>query len=305
MEELKLNKKLYYNIALYMKPLYSINTSKQYLMVMKKMFKKYKVLNRDTLRRIVKNFKHQNQRATLVLINQYCFDNNIDFHINVPRIKKQPVKLPEILSHEEIKLMIQSAPKPYDLMIRCIFNIGAGLRISEVIKMSWNHIRWIDWLHNQDNYGVVLIKSGKGSKDRAVNIPKKLMHDLYEYAKEKNMLNEFRVPHGNMIFTFGNPDYKLDLMNIDIDKWKNEYVKHCYNWFRYNVLEKYCEKAINKRIKIHSLRHSKATSLYERDNIPVEKIQILLGHSSLNTTMLYTKVNPRSVFELIKNTDEL
>ena len=57
--------------------------------------------------------------------------------------------------------------------------------------------------------------------------------------------------------------------------------------------------------KIHSLRHSKATCLYEVEKVPVEKIQILLGHGSINTTMLYTKINSRSVFEMIKDTKKI
>ena len=269
------------------------------------MSKKHKVLNLDTLRIIMKTVKHQNQRAALCVINKYCYDNEIDFSIIVPGIKKQAIKIPEILSAAEVKLMVNAAPKPYDLCIRCIFNMGAGLRISEIIKFSWNHIRWVDWLSNQDSYGVAIIKSGKGSKDRIVNIPKNLMHDLYEYAKECNVLNEFKIPTGGMLFSFGDRDYNPKLKVYDVEQWKHDYVKSKYNWFRYNILQLKCEKALNKHIKIHSLRHSKATYLYEVEKVPVEKIQILLGHSSINTTMLYTKINPRSVFEMIKDTKEI
>ena len=131
------------------------------------------------------------------------------------------------------------------------------------------------------------------------------MHDLYEYAKECKVLNEFGIPSGSMIFKFGGGDFKPDLRNYDMERWKHEYVKSKYNWFRYHILQQKCEKALNKKLKIHSLRHSRATYLYEVENVPVEKIQILLGHSSLNTTMLYTKINPRSVFEMIKDTKEV
>jgi integrase/recombinase XerD len=259
---------------------------------------------------MAKGMKYQNQRAVISLINRYCFEAGIDFQIVVPRIKTTPVKFPEILSPEEIKLIIDSAPKPYDLAIRCIFNMGAGLRISEIIKFSWNHIRWIDWLRDKENYGVAMIKAGKGSKDRAVNIPKALMKDLYEYARQEGVINEFGIPSGGMIFSFESSKksdifYKQELFKNNLEKWKNEYVRHSYNWFRYNILQKHCEKALNKRLKIHRLRHSRATYLYEYENVPVEKIQVLLGHSSLNTTMLYTKINPRSVFEMIKETKEI
>ena len=310
MEELQLNQALYHNIVEWMHPKYALSTISNRSIFLRKLFKANKILNKDVLRKIMKRIKHQHQRACLVMINKYCYDSGIDFNLIIPSVKKQANKLPEIYSPSEIKLIIDSAPKPYDLCIRCIFNMGAGLRISEIIKFSWGDIRWIDWLRNKDNYGVAIIKSGKGSKDRMVNIPKNLMHDLYEYAKERELLNEFKIPIGGMIFKFGSirkdgQIYNSKLMAIDLDQWKYKYVRSMYNWFRYHVLQKHCEKALNKHIKIHSLRHSRATYLYEVEKVPVEKIQVLLGHSSLNTTMLYTKINPTSVFEMIKNTREI
>lgn len=254
------------------------------------------------------------------MLNEYCMENNIDFSINVPKLKRRKEeKFPELLSIAEIERMIEATPYPYSLAIRCIFNFGAGLRISEIIKFSWSHIRWIDWLKEKDNYGVATIKAGKGSKDRTVNIPRKLMQDLYEYAKEKKVLDEFRVPKGGMIFGFGTDQtFKTEnsKMKQKIEKIKEgllnkeetakaDYVLTRYNWFRYNILQKHCEKALGKKLKIHSLRHSRSTYLYEYEHVPIERIQQLLGHSSINTTMLYTKIKPLSTFELLKNTKEI
>jgi integrase len=305
MEELQLTDELGTNIINWMMPKYSLNSIRNRRAFLKALFKKYQVLNQENLRKIMKGIKHQQYRACLVMINDYCYENNIPFNLRIPSIKKQPQKLPETLSSEEIKLMIESAPKPYDLTLRCIFNMGAGLRVSEVIKLSWSHIKWVDWINNKDSYGVAQIKSGKGSKDRVVNIPSKLMNDLYDYAKQENVLNEFQIPVGAMIFPFGSRALPLDVPKENLEKWKFDYVEDKYSWFRYNIIQKCCEKALNKHIKVHSLRHSRATYLYEVEGVPVEKIQVLLGHNSLNTTMLYTRVNPRSVFELLKNTTEI
>lgn len=305
MDELLLTDELLSNLSDWMTPKYAISTTENRLIFIKKMFKNNDVLNRETLRKIMKGMKYQHQRSCIVMINKYCYDNNLDFNIIVPSIKGQSNKLPDIYSPSEIKLMIDAAPKPYDLCIRCIFNMGAGLRISEAIKFSWNHIRWVDWIGNKDNYGVAVIKSGKGSVDRVVNIPKKLMEDLYKYAEKCNVLNEFNIPTGGMLFSFGDGNYNPKLRAYDSEKWKQNYIKSKYNWFRYNILELNCNKAINKKIKIHSLRHSRATYLYEVEKLPIEKIQILLGHSSINTTMLYTKISPINVFEMIKETKEI
>ena len=309
MDELELTDELGSNIVNWMLSKYAITTINNRKNFLKSIFKKYNVLNQTTLRKIMKDIKYQHQRACLVMINKYCYDNNINFHLIIPSVKKQSNKLPDILSTAEIKLMIQSAPYPYNLAIRCIFNMGAGLRVSEIIKMQWDDISWVDWLETKDEYGVVKIKSGKGSKDRVVNIPKNLMNDLYKLAQERNLLNEFLIPTGGAIFYFGcenmKKPYKDDLRNLNLEFWKNEYVKSRYDWFRYNILKQCCEKALNKKIKIHSLRHSRSTYLYEVEHVPIEKIQILLGHSSINTTMIYTRINPRSVFELTKNVPEI
>jgi integrase len=312
MDELTLNQDLYYNVAEWMKPRYSVTTQRQRLYFLRKLSKQYNVLNKQTLIEMFKGFKYQHQKASIIMLNEYCMENNIDFNLHIPKLKrKREEKFPELLSIAEIERMIESTPYPYSLAIRCIFNFGAGLRISEIIKFSWNHIRWIDWLKEQDNYGVATIKAGKGSKDRTINIPKKLMHDLYEYAKQKQVLDEFRVPKGGMIFDFSSnrenekeKEIKEGLMKQE-ETAKADYVLTRYNWFRYNILQKYCEKALGKKIKIHSLRHSRSTYLYEYEHVPIERIQQLLGHSSINTTMLYTKIKPLSTFELLKNTKEI
>ena len=305
MDELALTDELGSNIVNWMLSKYAIGTINNRATYLKRLFKKYKVLNQETLRKIMKQVKHQHQRACLVMINNYCYENNIPFFIRIPSIKKQAQKIPETLTDNEIKLMIESAPKPYDLAIRCLFNMGAGLRVSEVIKLCWDHINWIDWIHNQDNYGTAIIKSGKGSKDRVVNIPPKLMKDLYSYAKEKNNLNEFRIPTGLMIFPFGDEELPIGVPSNEMDIWKQKYIDKKYDWFLYNIIQKHCEKALNKHIKIHSLRHSRATYLHEIEGLLIEEIQVLLGHSNIQTTLIYVKINPKRTFDKMKNTKEI
>lgn len=285
---------------------YSSNTIKQYNYTLGIISNMYKEVSNENLRKILKGFKHQNQRAVLCLINNYCFDKGMLFNLLIPKVKVKPRKTPDILSIDEIKIMIASAPKPYDLAIRCIFNMGAGLRVSEMIKLSWNHIRWADWLADKSRYGVAVIKSGKGSKDRVVNIPSNLMNDLYKYAEQENRINEYGMPNGGMMFPMGKMSrYKKKLQAYDMEKWKAEFLVYAYGWFRYNIIQQKCEKALGKKIKIHSLRHSRATYLYEVEKVPIERIQLLLGHSNLATTMIYTKVNPISTFDMIKNTKEV
>ena len=241
MEELALTNELGSNIVAWMQNKYAVTTQKQRRAYLKKLFLEHPILNQESLKKIMRKVKHQHQKACLVMINSYCYESNIPFSIKIPSVKKQDAKLPNILSSAEIELLIKATPKPYDLAIRCIFNFGAGLRISEIIKMKWDDIRWIDWLKNKDNYGVAVIKAGKGSKDRVVNIPKNLMHDLYEFAKEQDVLNEFRVPTGSSIFSFGTlskkTTEKLQGLSSRDERLQAEYIQAKYNWFRYNILQ--------------------------------------------------------------------
>lgn len=312
MDELELSKELFADITNWMYSKYALSTIINRSVYLKKIFKKYQILNKETMRNIFRTFKHPQDKACFVMINNYCMENNIDFYLVIPRMKYKKSKIPEILSASEIEVMIKSAPKPYDLAIRCIFNMGAGLRISEIIKMSWNDIRWVDWMQNQESYGVINIKQGKGGKDRIVNIPNRLMKDLYEYAKQQDRLNEFRIPTGSFIFNFGgierpgkNNRFLQDNLSKINDAWKEKYLRTKYNWFRYNILQKCCEKALNKKLHIHLLRHSRATYLYEYEKTDLASIQKLLGHASMDTTMRYIQVDLKKVFESIKNTKEL
>lgn len=306
MDNLKLNKDLYFKIMDYAQAKgYSYNTLKTYAYYLKRLIKKNKILNSDVLRSLLKKMKHQNERAILVLINDFCYYSKIEFRMVIPKIKAKPRSPPKCISLEEARIMVNSAPKPYDLMIRCIFNIGAGLRISEAIKLSWNHINWVEWLKDKNSYGTCIIKNAKGEKDRSNNIPQKLMNDLYEYAKELKILNEFGIPKGSMIFECGLKNWKPDLFINNVKKWKQQAVRHAYDWFRYNILEKCCEKALGYHIRIHWLRHGRATYLYAVEKVPIERIQKLFKHSDIRTTLIYTEVDIKDTFEMIKETKEI
>jgi hypothetical protein len=131
------------------------------------------------------------------------------------------------------------------------------------------------------------------------------MKDLYSYAKEKNNLNEFRIPTGLMIFPFGDEELPIGVPSNEMDIWKQKYIDKKYDWFLYNIIQKHCEKALNKHIKIHSLRHSRATYLHEIEGLLIEEIQVLLGHSNIQTTLIYVKINPKRTFDKMKNTKEI
>lgn len=284
---------------------YPYNTMRTYGYTLRKIFRENKILNKDVINRLLKEFKHQNQRAVLILVRKYCYENDIDFRMVIPSVnKKREKRTIKTMPVSEIDIMIASAPKPYDLMLKCIFRIGGGLRVSEAIRLSWNHFKWSDWLVSRGNGGVE-IKDSKGA-DRFITVPKVLMEELYQYATDKGILNEFRLPIGGMLFDFNKcykGEYKKKLRETNIERWKVLYVEYAYRWFRYHILKKHCEKAVGHTIRIHSLRHTRATQLYDEKDIPIEILQKLLGHKEIRTTLLYADISNKKVFSAMEGID--
>jgi len=299
MDELILDNNLKDNLIDYLisrKPPH--NTFKTYRATINRIFADNTKLNRDVINRLCKKFKHQNQRAVLVLINRYCYDYNIDFKMYVPKISGAgKTKLIKTLPQSEIDIMIKVASPPYNLALKCILKIGGGLRISECIRLSWSNFGWVEWLEEKEE-GIVNILHSKGGS-RTVTVPKLLMHDLYNYAITEEIINELDIPIGSQIFPFDD-NWNEELRESNLPKWKDMYLKHAYDWFRYHILEKECEKALGHKINIHSLRHSRAMELYEVYNKPIEIIQKLLGHKEISTTMIYAQVSTKKVIESMK-----
>jgi len=311
MSKIELNNELLINLAEYMNSRrLSYRTKVEYLNALNFIMKKYKSLDQKAVNKILGKNPSGRNKAALSLINSYCLDNEISFRIRIPKSRIKPRSLPEIISKQEIKIIIDSAPKPYDLMIRIIYSAGAGLRISEAIALTFGRFNWSVWLNESpgERDGILRIKEGKGGKDRLVNIPYSLMKSVYDYAVELDVLDERQNPNSQVrLFRFGFEDFETFLkktQEIDRTKQKAEYIRYSYDWFKYHILNKYCFKALGRRFKVHSLRHSRATHLYE-EGVPLEKIQKLLGHSSIQTTMIYSQVSEKETLKSMKGIKEI
>ncbi|SHJ90117.1 tyrosine-type recombinase/integrase [Pseudozobellia thermophila] len=187
---------------------------------------------------------------------------------DIPRPKK-PLTLPKMLSKAEVKkvLALTSNTKHRIALQLCY---GMGLRVSEVVNLKIDDI--------DGKRMVVRIVGAKGKKDRYVPLPKSLLPQLRAYYS-----------------AYRPKEYLLE------GQYGGAYSKSSVQ----QAFKKAMQKAgIKKKIGVHGLRHSYATHLLEA-GADMRFIQELLGHNSIKTTQIYTKVSPRSLSNIQSPLDSL
>lgn len=177
---------------------------------------------------------------------------NEDFGIKRPKKEK---KLPVVLSKKEVIRMIKAVDNiKHKLMIQILYS--SGLRVSELVNLRVNDIDF--------DRQILLVKAGKGGKDRVTIISQVVLDNIKKY------LQEYR-PLEYLFESFG-AGSKITTRLVQ------------------KVVAKTVGQAeIAKSVSAHTLRHSFATHLLE-NNVNLRYIQSLLGHSRLETTQIYTKV---------------
>ena len=183
---------------------------------------------------------------------------------------REPRKLPVVLSPQEVARLLDAAP---GLKYRAALSVayGAGLRASEVVSLKVSDI--------DSTRMVIRIEQGKGGKDRYVMLSEPLLHLLRRYWKASR-------PRA-WLFPGQNPVNPLSARQ----------------------LRRACQAAaraadIDKRVSLHTLRHSFATHLLEQ-KVDIRVIQVLLGHKKLDTTALYSQVATRAIREVKSPLDYL
>lgn len=177
---------------------------------------------------------------------------------------KEPVRVPQILSAEEAKRLLLMAGK---LQVRMLFSIGygAGLRVSEVVKLKVKHI--------DSALGVIRVEQSKGKKDRQVMLSPETLDLLREWWKVRTNKYDLGVPVAER-WLFPGRRKGLHLTPRQVTRLFHETVEAA---------------GIKKKLTLHALRHSFATHLFDR-GVDIRTIQALLGHEKLETTARYTRV---------------
>ena len=182
------------------------------------------------------------------------------------RLRKKRTKLPNVLTHEEVWDII-NAPKNLKHRLILMTAYSAGLRASEVVALKPENI--------DSKRMLIQVEKGKGGRPRYTLLSKKLLEDLRHYYKS-NRPQTYLFPSS-------------------YDHQKNKTLTYASVRIIY---EKAREKAgIKKGTGIHTLRHSFATHLLEA-GYDIRRIQVLMGHQRLSTTMIYLHVSRKTLSKI-------
>lgn len=188
-------------------------------------------------------------RASILFYTNEIHKRNIT-GIKVPKIEKS---LPVVLTKDEVVKLIAAVPRRRSqLLLKLLY--ASGLRVSELVNLTVTDIQGT----------TILVRSGKGKKDRITVLPQSLANEITLYSKDHHLTH--------LIFP-GRHGKSLTTRNVQA------------------VIARAAKRAgIDKHVTPHKMRHSFATHLLE-SGTDVRVIQELLGHSNLQTTQIYTHVS--------------
>lgn len=189
---------------------------------------------------------------------------------------RRSTTIPEVLSVEEAARLLEAAP---GLKYKAALSVayGAGLRVSEVAHLKVGDI--------DSKRMLIRVERGKGRKDRNAMLSPQLLELLRLWWREARRRSVI-LPHG---WLFPGRSYTDPISTRQLNRAVHEAAEVA---------------GIRKRVHPHMLRHSFATHLLEQD-VDIRVIQVLLGHSQLETTALYTKVATRVIHAVTSPLDKL
>lgn len=211
-----------------------------------------------------------------------------------------PKRLPVWLTQNEVGRLLATMQGTHELMARLTY--GAGLRLMECVRLRQNDID----LEKR----TVLVRGGKGDKDRYTMLPATLVPDLALHVQRCRVLWEAdREARANGVQT---PDDVARKYPRAGEQWPWFWMwparkestdpdsgtvrrHHAHeDAFSRSVVAAARRARIGKRMTVHVLRHSFATHLLEA-GVPIVKIQHLLGHAHIETTSIYLHCVPKEV----------
>ena len=223
---------------------------------------------------------------------------------------RRPQRLPVVLSRAQVAAFFGCIAGSARMV--ALLQYGAGLRLLEALRLR---VKDIDF-----DRRLILVRHGKGGKDRVVPLPGAAIAPLIAHLGERRQQHSLDLERG--LGAVHLPNALARRVPVMADSWTWQYVFASGRFSRdpsdgqlkrHHLDEHHIQKTYRVAYRAggievpactHTLRHCFATHLLERGQ-DLRSIQELLGHSDISTTMIYTHVSTRGVGSVISPLDDL
>jgi integron integrase len=237
----------------------------------------------------------QNQAlSALLFLYRHVLAREIGDLGEVIRARK-PKRMPIVMTREEVKAVLANLSGDKWLMASLMY--GTGLRLMECLRLR---VQDIDFTRKE-----ILVRDGKGAKDRITMLPESLRAPLQDHLKKVKAIHEqdladgwgrVKMPYAlDRKYPNAASDWRWQWVFPQERRWRNS---ETGEQGRHHVDESLVQRAVKeavtsaevvKRASCHTFRHSFATHLLE-SGYDIRTVQELLGHKDVKTTMVYTHV---------------